>query len=93
MKIESEDCMGRPSVYFSVSRWCSDGKEVLGCGETHEAASQVAEDRVKAHEAYLSADLMGKLKILTSGDLLDTDQRAAIRIISQILLHNKGVIE
>lgn len=86
-------CMGGdPYSRISVSITCSDGTVVYGYADTETEAREFASRRYEAHEAFLKLDPMGKLKVLVAGDLLDTDQRAAIRLIAQILEHNQGVI-
>lgn len=81
----SEDCMGNAHAYWRAERYCSDGKLILAVGDTKQEAADKAERKVQDHEEFLKKTPLSQLKALCAGDLLDNDQRAAIRLIAQIL--------
>lgn len=83
--ITSEDCMGKAHAYWRAERTCSDGKLILAVGDSKQEASDRADRKVQEHEDFLKKSPMGQLKALCAGELLDTDQRTAIRLIAQIL--------
>lgn len=82
-----EDCMGNMQPgYYRGSHTCSDGSVVLGTGSTAELAEQSTERQRLAHENFLASSPAEQLKILVAGDLLDTDQRRAIRLLAELVL-------
>jgi hypothetical protein len=81
----SEDAMGNAFSYYSASRVTPDNMTLVGYGGTEKEATDNLDKSIKSYEEFQKAPLMEKLKSFVSGELLDTDQRSAIRIIYQIL--------
>lgn len=90
--IKSEDCMGNSQTFWRAERVCSDGKLILGVGATEQQANEDAERNRERHEVFCKKTLLDQLSVLAAGKLLDSDQQTAIRLITQILEKNRGVI-
>lgn len=72
--------------YWRKFAFCSDGSVVIGQGSSPEDAEGDAAHEVALREEFLALPDVARLKILVAGDLLDTDQRAAIRIMAKLLI-------
>lgn len=70
---------------------CSDGNYIIGHGQTKEQAEIFAKMRRQDRELELNLTPKARLKNLAAGNLGDTDQRVAIRLIIEILLENKSI--
>jgi hypothetical protein len=76
------------SPYWRKFATCSDGSVVSGHGSTAEDAEEDAAHEVFLREEFLALPDIWKLKILVAGNLMDTDQRAAIRIMAKLLIEH-----
>lgn len=74
------------SAYWRESLSCSDGTVVIGTGGTALEAEMAALKQKDLHEEFLQLPGIEKLRQLVKGDLLDTDQRAAIRLLAELVL-------
>lgn len=84
------DCMGSPVPgYWREFRECTDGESVMGRGVTPEEAEAKAKENFLAHEAMLTLPKAERLRLLVKGELLDTDQRAAIRLLAELILNRE----
>jgi hypothetical protein len=83
------DCggCGIPGYWRDFAQ-CSDGTYVIGTGATAEEAESKAVQRVQERETYLQLPDVERLRMLVKGDLLDTDQREAIRLLAKLLIEN-----
>lgn len=72
--------------HWRESLTCSDGSVVIGTGATALEAEMEALRQKDEHEHYLKLPPEERLRRLVSGDLLDTDQRAAIRLLAELVL-------
>lgn len=83
----NEDCMGNPTpAHWRQFLTCSDGEVVHGCGATPEEATERATLRREKYEGDLCLTPEARLKLLAAGDLGDTDQRKAIRLLIDLVI-------
>lgn len=86
----NEDCMGNPTPgYWRQFLTCSDGNSVIGTGNTSEEAAARASKARDEREVELRLPPEMRLKVLAAGDLGDTAQREAIRLLIQIVVRDK----
>ena len=75
--------------YWRQCLKCSDGNFVFGCDDTKEKAEERARRSRETREAKLRLSPEARLKILAEGDLGDTAQREAIRLLIQIVVRDR----
>lgn len=87
------DCMGNPiKAHWRQFLRCSDGEFVVGCGDTAKEAADRATLRREKYEGNMRMSPEDRLKILFEGDLGDTDQKKAIRLLIDVVLQIRKVM-
>lgn len=72
--------------YWREFLQCSDGRAVVGCGDTKEEAEERAQRSHQERERELNLAPEVRLKNLVEGDLCNRDMKDAIRLLIKLAL-------